>query len=170
MSQGDMQVKIVVTYGGLLGRLMRKVGQKWNHAFLLLSWGEKPYRLVYESDWRGVHAGPLLRKHLAEEFEVYELKEPLDAIRTLELIAFAEGNCYKPYGYYLLPLFAWRLLKSLLRKPGFVAFTRPAEVCSSFVQACFEYVGVDLCPGKIALPDDLANSPLLKKSVLNVKR
>jgi len=144
------------------GWIARKFGLRWSHAFLLRTL-EDGRHIVYEATARGIWKHPLKPGDLGHEHRVYVTKKPLEDWQRERIIGCAEGMCGKPYNYFLLLRLAWRILKNFLGFKPKQAFMAPAEVCSSFVQNCYWVAGIDLVPGQAALPDDLANSPLVKE-------
>jgi uncharacterized protein YycO len=159
-----MEVHVVVTYGGILGRLARWFGLTWNHAALRYVRDAPAGARVIEADacgvreraWEDFIAG-------AEEHQAFRVKGGLPGVTMREIVAYAWGNVGKPYNYWWLVRIAWELVKR-----RFVAgiLTYPAHVCSSLVYDCFRYAGVDLLPGQegmLVTPDDLADSPLLEE-------
>jgi len=151
-----------------LGRLARLVGMKWSHALLIAEFGMRnaesgSRRWVYEARPRGIVKALLNPGHLGCEYQVFETVQALSEWQLGAVYGAAEGMCGKSYNYGLLLRLAIRTLKELLLGRPAEALARPAEVCSSFVQECFRIAGVDLVPGRIALPDDLAASELLRE-------
>ncbi|MGD1995193.1 MAG: hypothetical protein PVH62_00315 [Anaerolineae bacterium] len=158
-----MEVHVVVTYGGLLGRLARWFGLTWSHAALRYARDAQASARIIESgacgikerSWEDFVAG-------AEEHQALQMKESLPEVTKREIVAYAWGNVGKPYNYWWLIKIAWELVK---RRFVVGALTYPAHVCSSLVYDCFLYAGVDLLPGHedvLVTPDDLASSPLLE--------
>jgi len=159
-----MEVYVVVTYGGILGRLARWAGLKWNHAALRYVRAEPegariieagPFG-VQERSWEDFVAG-------AEEYQAFQVKDSLPEVTMREIVAYAWGNVGKPYNYWWLLKIAWELVK---RRFVVGLLTYPAHICSSLVYDCFLYAGVNLIPGQegvLVTPDDLANSPLLEE-------
>ena len=159
-----MEVYVVVTYGGILGRLARWAGLKWNHAALRYVRAESegariieagPFG-VQERSWEDFVAG-------AEEYQAFQVRDGLPEVTVREIVAYAWGNVGKLYNYWWLLKIAWELVK---RRFGLRLFTYPAHICSSLVYDCFLYAGVNLIPGQegvLVTPDDLASSPLLEE-------
>jgi uncharacterized protein YycO len=158
-----MEIHVVVTYGGILGRLARWYGLKWTHAALrYVRDGAAGARIIeaaacgiQERSWEDFIAD-------AEEFQVFRVKDGLPEMTMREIVAYAWGNVGKPYDYGLLIRIAWELVK---RRFVVGVLTYPAHVCSSLVYDSFLYAGVNLIPGHegvLVTPDDLANSPLLE--------
>jgi len=158
-----MQVHVVVTYDGILGRLARWFGLRWSHAALRyvrdVSAGARVIEAeacgVRELSWEEFVAG-------TEEHQAFRVKGGLPNVTMREIVAYAWGNVGKPYNYWWLLKIIWELVK---RRPLAAPFTYPAHVCSSLVYDCFLYAGVNLIPGQegvLVTPDDLAASPLLE--------
>jgi uncharacterized protein YycO len=159
-----MEIYVVVTYGGILGRLARWFGLTWDHAALRYvrdpSAGARIIESaacgVQERSWEDFIAG-------VKEYQGFRVKDGLPEVTRREIVAYAWGNVGKPYNYWWLLKIAWELIKS-----RFVTgiLTYPAHVCSSLVYDSFLYAGVNLIPGQegvLVTPDDLANSPLLEE-------
>jgi uncharacterized protein YycO len=159
-----MEAHVVVTYGGILGRLGRWFGLKWDHAALrYVRDGSVGARIIEsaacgikERSWEDFIAG-------AEEYQVFQVKDGLPEVKMREVVAYAWGNVGKPYNYWWLLKVVWELVS---RRFVVGVLTYPAHICSSLVYGCFLYAGVDLIPGHegvLVTPDDLANSPLLEE-------
>jgi uncharacterized protein YycO len=159
-----MEVHVVVTYNGLLGRLARWFGLKWSHAALRYvrepSAGvriiESAACGIRERSWESFISG-------VKEYQVLRVKDGLSEMTMREIVAYGWGNVGKPYNYWWLLKIAWELVKRRLMAG---VFTFPAHVCSSLVYDCFRYAGVNLLPGHegvLVTPDDLAGSPLLEE-------
>jgi len=159
-----VEIQVVVTYGGILGRLARWFRLKWNHAALrYVRDGGGGARIiesaacgVTERSWEDFIAE-------FEEYQALQVKDGLPEVTVREIVAYAWGNVGKPYNYWWLLKIAWELVKR-----RFVAglLTYPAHVCSSLVYDCFLYADVNLIPGHegvLVTPDDLAKSPLLEE-------
>jgi hypothetical protein len=159
-----MEVHVVVTYSGVLGRLARWFGLRWNHAALRYVRDESAgVRIIeaaacgiQERSWEDFVAG-------VEEYQVLQVKDGLPEVTMREIVAYGWGNVGKPYNYWWLLKIVWELVKR-----RFVAglLTYPAHVCSSLVYDSFLYAEVNLIPGQedvLVTPDDLANSPLLEE-------
>ena len=165
----EMDILIGVTYGGILGRLVRRLGYRWNHILLFIApKGTTLPIWTYESNGRGVHDHLFQAEDYAEEYELYEPAVPLTPEEKLALVAFADGNVGKFYGLWYWAQIAWRILKDIWhrREPGrAVAFLRPGETCISFVHRCGAYVGRPISPssGEAGLPDDIMHSPHWRK-------
>ena len=159
-----MDIHVVVTYGGILGRLARWFGLRWSHAALRYRRDPAAGLRVIESatcgaqerSWEEFIAD-------AEEHQVFRVKDGLPEVTAREIVAYGWGNVGKPYNYWWLLKIAWELIK---RRFIAAPFTYPAHVCSSLVYDCFRYAGVNLIPGQqdvLVTPDDLAKSPLLEE-------
>jgi len=159
-----MEVHVVVTYGGILGRLARWFGLRWSHAALRYVRDAPAGARIIESgtcgvrecSWEDFIAG-------VEEYQVFRVKDGLPEVTMREIVAYAWGNVGKPYNYGWLLRIVWELVK---RRFVVGALTYPAHICSSLVYDCFLYAGVNLIPGHegvLVTPDDLANSPLLEE-------
>lgn len=162
-----MEIQVVVTYGGLIGRLARRFGLRWNHAALRYMRDPAAGARIIESaacgareqSWERFIAG-------VQEYQAFQVKGGLSEVTMREIVAYGWGNVGKPYNYWWLLKIAWELVKRRLMA---VVFTYPAHVCSSLVYDCFRYAGVDLLPGHVGVlvtPDDLAQSPLLEETVV----
>jgi len=160
-----MEIYVVVTYGGILGRLARWFGLKWTHAALrYVRDGTAGARIIeaaacgiQERSWEDFIAD-------AEEFQIFRAKDSLPEATKREIVAYAWGNVGKPYNYGWLLKIAWELVR---RRLVVGILTYPAHICSSLVYDSFLYAGVNLIPGHegvLVTPDDLANSPLLEKA------
>jgi len=159
-----MEVQVVVTYGGILGRLARWYGLKWNHAALRYVRDESEgVRVIEAGAWGVVERSWEDFVAEVEEYQVLQVKDGLPEVTVREVVAYAWGNVGKPYNYGWLLKIAWELVKGRLVAG---VLTYPAHVCSSLVYDCFLYAGVNLIPGHegvLVTPDDLANSPLLEE-------
>jgi hypothetical protein len=162
-----MQVWVVVTVGGILGRLARRFGLKWSHAALRYVRDESVGARIIESaacgtqerSWEDFIAE-------ADEYKAFQVRDGLSEVAVREVVAYAWGNVGKPYNYWWALKIAWELVK---RRFVIGVLSYPAHICSSLVYDCFLYAGVDLIPGRegvLVTPDDLANSPLLEEVTL----
>jgi len=156
------EFRIAVTYGGWLGRLVRRLGYRWNHILLIVFAKSKPI-CTYESNWRGVVGHPFDEKcDLAEEHVWLVARTPLNAEETAHLLGFCQGAAGKWYALHYWLAIAWRIVVDILLGP-----TRwqalgllPAETCISFVDAACRSVGRPVSPfGAEGLPDDVMRSP-----------
>lgn len=94
---------VVVTYGGVLGRLTRWFGFKWSHAALRYVRDESAGARIIESaacgvterSWEDFVAE-------AEEYQVFQVKDGLPELAMREIVAYAWGNVSKPYNYWWL--------------------------------------------------------------------
>lgn len=158
-----MELHVVVTYGGVIGRLARRFGLRWNHAALRYARSPQAGLRIIESSACGAveRSWEDFLKDV-EEYQAMAVREGLSEMTMREIIAYGWGNVGKPYNYWWFLKIAWQLLKRrLIAAP----FTYPAHVCSSLVYDCFRYAGVNLLPGHegvLVTPDDLAGSPLLE--------
>ena len=165
--QGEVDVmsaefKVVTTYGGVLGRLARRLGCRWNHILLVL-WVEGAPAFTYESNWRGVNGHPFQEgPDLAQEHTWWVPKKPLTVLETAHLLGYCEGAMGRWYAPHYWLAIAWRILKDFLLGPTSwqAAAAIPVETCVSFVDSACRSVG---CPvssfGAGGLPDDIAQSP-----------
>lgn len=159
-----MEIYVVVTWAGILGRLARWFGLTWSHAALRYARDGAPGARVIEA----VASGIIERSWEefvadAEEYQVFRVKDELPEVTKREIVAYAWGNVGKPYNYGWLIKIGWELVK---RRFVLGLLIYPAHVCSSLVYDCFRYAGANLLPGHVGVlvtPDDLANSPLLEK-------
>ena len=161
-----MEIQVVVTYrGGLFGRFCRWWGIIWTHAAIRYKYSSDKKWKVFETagfgtvnrDWEGFIKG-------VDEYQAFEPKHELSREKQIMLISFAWGNVGK---FYNFPRLIWLALKYLFagRKPQ--ALYIASHVCSSFTDACFHHIEMDLVPDQKdfwVTPDDLAKSPLLKKA------
>jgi uncharacterized protein YycO len=159
-----MEVHVVVAYWGVLGRLARWFGLKWNHAVLRYVRVESESARIIESAAFGVKERSW-EDFVAEveEYQALRVKDGLPEVVMREIVAYAWGNVGKPYNYWWLLKIVWELVK---RRFVVGVLTYPAHVCSSLVYDCFLYAGVNLVPGHegvLVVPDDLADSPLLEE-------
>jgi hypothetical protein len=163
-----MEVHVVVTYGGIVGRLAQWLGLKWNHAALRYVRDELAGARIIESaacgakecSWEDFVAE-------VEEYQAFRFKGGLSEVTMREIVAYAWGNVGKPYNYWWLLKVAWELFK---RRFAVGVLTYPAHVCSSLVYDSFLYAGENLIPGQegvLVTPDDLANSPLLEEAEIS---
>lgn len=154
-----------VTYGGVLGALMRILGYKWNHILVfVVPTGSSVPSYTYESNWRGVDGHPFhMWADLAEECDFYEPVRPLTRDETIEVLAFADGNVGKLYGLWDWVRLVWRIGRELWDRKDpnqFMAFLRPGETCISFAHRCGAYVDRPVSEWDLAgLPDDIMVSP-----------
>jgi uncharacterized protein YycO len=160
-----MQVWVVVTWDGILGRLARRFGLTWSHAALRYVRDEPGGARIIEAAACGVRERSW-EDFLAEadEYQAFQVKDPLPGATMREIVAYAWGNVGKPYNYGWVIQIAWELIK---RRFLIGLLTYPAHICSSLVYACFLYASVNLLPGHegmLVTPDDLANSPLLEEA------
>ena len=161
-----VEFKVAITYGGILGKLVRKLGYDWNHILLVKFINGKP-SYTYESNWRGIVGHPFdEKKDLAEEHLFFMPKIPLNDREIEHLWGYCEGAEGKWYALHYWFAIGWRILKDLLFGP-----TRwqalallPAETCISFVDAACRSVGRPVSPfGAEGLPDDIYHSPCWKR-------
>lgn len=150
--RGDF--RILVTYGGLLGRLVRRLGYRYNHILLVLFADGLPV-WTYESNWRGV-AGHIFRDaDLAEQHAWYRAKEPLTCPEYNLLLGYCKGAEGKLYALHRWLAMGWRILKEVLRGRTW-ALLIPAETCITFVDAACRSVGRPVsAQGTAGLPDDV---------------
>jgi hypothetical protein len=159
------EFKVATSYGGFLGKLVRRLGYDWNH-ILLVMWGDGEPVYTYESNIRGIQGHPFQEgPDLAEEHAWWVPREPLTALEFERLLGYCQGAEGKWYALHYWLTIVWRILKDLLLGP-----TRwqklsliPAETCISFVDAACRSVGRPISPfGAEGLPDDIARSPWWK--------
>ena len=129
------EFKIAVTYGGFMGRLVRRLGGRWNHVILVQFYNDLP-TWVYQSNFSGVTGAQFnVKEHLAWEHAWYAPVDPLTKEEKGRLIGFCLGALGKGYAWELWPLLFWRVLKRLLT--AHLARTQMAETCVTFVdEAC----------------------------------
>lgn len=163
-------IEIVVTYKkDLPGEIARKhFNIKWTHAALFFD-----YHNVIETNSSGCIKRPWGEFiEDVDEYELYTLEDKYKMHFTEEAVfrAFAHGNIGKAYDFFGLFKIIWQILSR--KRPMKYLLIGADNVCSSFVHACYKYIGIDLVPdlpkGWKALPDDLIKSPLLTKSGGNV--
>lgn len=149
-----MIVKVIFTWrNDLLGRLARKFGMVWSHVGLLC--GEDPKWIVFEASMTGIRV--LNVDEFIPNWDEYKTLSLVDEIPLLskaKIVSYAFGNVGKPYAFWMLPKLIWKYIKD---KFAMRVMTHPSEVCSSFVDECFNFIGIDLVPGKdrFVLPDDI---------------
>ena len=151
--------KVVVTYGGILGKLVRRLGLKWNH-ILIVQWIDNEPRWTYESNIRGVNGHPFREKtDLAEEHEWYVPVKPFKQLEKAYFLGYCEGSCGKWYALHYWILLGWRIIKRICTKPKALALI-PAETCITFVNSVCKSIGRPVSTeGVSGLPDDIMNSP-----------
>lgn len=160
-----MRVEVVVTRSGLFGKIARWFGLEWSHAALRYEF-ETPIPFAYiieagafgikDRRWEDFIEG-------VDKYQILRVKGGLSPGQAEKILAYATGNIGKPYNYLWLLRIAW----SLLCEENIGLFHYPAHVCSSLVDDCFAYAGIDLVPSTacvLVLPDDLASSPLLEQA------
>lgn len=154
----QIEYKIVVTYGGFLGKLARRLGLRWNH-ILITQWvGNKP-RWVYESNMRGVHLHPFREKDLAWEHQWYVPVKPLTELEQAYFTGYCDGARSKWYALHYWVKMGWRIIKQLCTKPQSLTLI-PAETCITFVNAACTAIGRPVSiEGASGLPDDITSSP-----------
>jgi uncharacterized protein YycO len=163
--EGAMDVQVVVTWGGILGKPARWFGLKWDHAALRYTRDGSSGACIIESAACGVRERSwedFVTE--VEEYQVLRFKDSLPEVAMREVVAYAWGNVGKPYNYWWLLRIAWELVK---RRLVVGVLTYPAHVCSSLVYDSFLYAGVNLIPGYegvLVTPDDVADSPLLEEA------
>ena len=163
-------IQIVVTYrGGLFGRFCRWWGIEWTHAALRYNTGDSI--MVFETAGLGtVHRtwGGFIKG--VDEFLLLETAKPLSNNQKIALLSFAWGNVGKFYNFFRL---FWIALKHLIAGRKTQALYVNSHVCSSFVDACFHHIDIDLVSRRWddfwVTPDELVKSPLLKVTK-NIKR
>jgi len=157
-----IEFKVATTYGGGLGRLVRRLGFEWNHVILTL-WQNGQPALTFESNWRGVVGHPFEEEQdLAEEHAWWVPREPLTELEKERLIGFCLGAEGKWYALHYWVAIGWRVLRRLLLGPARwrTVAALPAETCVTFVDAACRSVGRPVSAyGAQALPDDIAVSP-----------
>ena len=162
-----IEFKVAVTYGGVLGRLVRKLGYDWNHILLVMFVNNIPV-YTYESHWPKV-IGHLFdeKEDLAEEHLFFVPKISLSEIDTEHLQGYCEGAEGKFYALHYWLAIGWRILKDLLLGPirwQSLALL-PAETCISFVDAACRSIGRPVSPfGAEGLPDDIYRCPFWKRA------
>ena len=158
------EVRIAVTYGGIVGRLARRLGLRWNHIIIVLVFPLGVPWQTYESNWRGVHCHPFRESpDLAEEHEWYEPVIPLNTLDVVYFSGYCEGSVGKWYAFHYLLLLGWRALKRLCTKPH-RALLVPAETCATFVNEPCAAIGRPVSVmGASGLPDDIMDSPHWRK-------
>jgi hypothetical protein len=156
-----MEIQVVVTYRDhWFNRFVRWWGIDWTHAAVRYktrgNWRvfETAAFGTVEKDWEGFIEG-------VDEYVAFEPIKKLTKTQEIKLISYAWGNVGKMYNFFVLAKIALKYLFGG-RKPQ--SFNVTAHVCSSFTDACFNHVGLDLVKGDTvwATPDDLAESPLLE--------
>ena len=152
------KIQIVVTYrGGLFGRFCRWWGVRWTHAAIKyknMVFETAGFGTVYRT-WDGFIKG-------VDEYLLLETIKPLSKHQRIMLLSFAWGNVGK---FYNFPRLLWIALKHLIAGRKTQALYVNSHVCSSFVDACFWHVGIDLTSASDdfwVTPDDLVRSPFLK--------
>lgn len=157
-----MKAQVVVTYRDhFFNRFVRWWGIKWTHAAIRYKDNGK-FRVfetaafgTVERDWEGFIKG-------VSEYEVYETKKDLTKTQEIKLISFAWGNVGKMYNVFRL---VWVAVRYLIRGKKPQAFNVTSHICSSFSDACFNHVGVNLVSSDDmwVTPDDLSKSKLLRR-------
>lgn len=155
----ETQFKIAVTYGGILGKFIRKLGYRWNHILLVFFKDGKPY-YTYESNWRGVVGHAFNEKEdLAEEHEWYIAKRLLNELDKAHLTGYCDGARGKWYALHYWVKMGWRIMKEILRGPTKLSLI-PAETCITFVDAACRSIGRPVSSfGAKGLPDDIIQNP-----------
>lgn len=159
-----MKVDVVVTRKGLLGKAAGWFGLMWSHAALRYKFEIiRSEACVIEAGAFGIKDRPW-EDFIAgvDEYQILRVKDGLTLEQRGAILGYALGNVGKPYNFLWLLKIAWDLLRK-----KFSILHYPAHVCSSFVDACFTYAGIDLVPSMacvLVLPDDLASSPLLEQA------
>ena len=156
-----MDIQVVVTYHDhLFNRFVRWWGIDWTHA--AVRYKVKGEWRVFETaafgtverDWEG-----FIEK--VDEYKLFETKKKLTKTQETKLVSYAWGNVGKMYNVFVLIKIALKYLFAG-RKPQALNVT--SHVCSSFTDACYNHIGVDLVKDVVwATPDDLAQSKLLKE-------
>ena len=154
-----MKIEIVVTKKGLFGWLANRLGLDWSHAALRCVPESMPMYIIEASALgiRDVSWEIFIDK--VEKYQVFQVKGGLADAQARTILGYAWGNVGKPYHYLWLLKIGWDLIR---KKYSILHY--PAHVCSSLVNQCFRYGGIDLVPGEgvLVLPDDLADSPRLE--------
>jgi hypothetical protein len=160
-----MNIRIVVTWsGGIFDRFARWWGVKWTHVALVytdeadnLRVFETAFSGTAERDWFEFING-------VAEHEFYRAKKPFKQGDQRLMLAYAWGNVGKTYNFFHL---IWIAIRYLIqgRKP--LAFNVRSHICSSFVESCYNFIGIDLVPGDEVwvTPDDIANSPNVERKL-----
>ena len=151
-----MDIQVVVTYRDhFFNRFVRWWGIDWTHAAVRYKRGNE-WRVfetaafgTVERDWEGFLEG-------VSEYVCFEPKKKLSKLNQEKLISFAWGNVGKMYNFFRL---VWVAVRYLLRGRKPQSFNVTAHICSSFTDACFAHVGLDLVKDVAwATPDDLSKS------------
>lgn len=138
----------------------------------------KTYRIIEATMRHGVAEGPWNPEKYTR-WAVYNTKKPLTVVQKDMILGYARGNVGKSYAYDKLILLLPRLLRRFLNRLyethrkqhiyllglSSVPLIMRTHICSSLVDDCFAYAGLDLVPDidtPWVLPDDIASSPLLE--------
>lgn len=185
-----MEVQIVLTTDNtLFARLARWLGAEWTHALLrywyaypdeLKRWGiGEGHFIIIEA---GFHHGVIERAWNPDEYSkwrAYRVKEHIRPSRWRyeRILDYARGQIGKRYGFAELLLVIPRFVRRFLawpydwqRWPLFMVegsiIGYPHHICSSLIDDCFLYAGIDLVPDAElpwVLPDDIRDSWALEE-------
>ena len=158
------EFKIAVTYGGFMGRLVRRLGGRWNHVILVQFYNDLP-TWVYQSNFSGVTGAQFnVREHLAWEHAWYAPVKPLTEADKGRLVGFCQGAIGKWYALHLWPGLFWRVLKRLFVTHPLRMLIAPTETCVTFVDAACDSIERPVTQfGLRGLPDDVTDSPHWKE-------
>lgn len=158
---------------GLISWLIKKVtGSKYSHAGIVVWWHNR--LMVLEAVGKGIICTPLSRNighyqgevHLYTAREMYQKGDPwTERGKRQSIVEFAQMELGKEYATWKLVLYGWKLLwgRDLDKKDKFR--TSNKLVCSQYVAAAYNIVGVDLKEGladRFTKPSDIAKSKKLE--------
>ena len=167
----NSNVYIVLTSRGVLGRVSRFFGMKYDHALLIdaLDPHDRSTWQVLQSDWRGVTQKQFERSDLCDHFVILACPE-LSTSVVDRIIYYARGCVGKLYGWRSLPELLWRILKQWLAKCRVTPISafNLSYACSEFVADAFRGGGWPLfgLDKTLVLPDDYLE--LAKKGILAI--
>lgn len=176
-----------------LGWLMQRFGLQWSHVLVAVDLGGG-YLWAWEATGKGVHDHVLRWEHLGERHKAFVPREEISLFRLGRFTGYADGSVGKPYGLWLWPVMAMRIVKDFCQ--GFVSGGARAaaqgvgrkretpkvffvggvtqglrvfsQVCSTLADDCFKAMWLYLAPGiEDPTPDDLAASQLLREVKLS---
>lgn len=157
-------IQIVVTYRhGLFGQFCRWWGIEWTHAAIRYK-TRRDNIMVFETAGFGtVHRTWESFIKGIDEYMILETKQAITRDQEIMLLSFAWGNVGKFYNFFRL---FWIALKHLVAGRKAQVLYVNSHVCSSFVDACFHHIEIDLVSDQKdfwVTPDELVKSPLLKE-------